>query len=88
MQGLYQYQTGRALGFFRAPALDNWDLSVIKNTYFTEKTWLEFRCEFINAFNKTQFSAPNTTPSSTAFGTITATAQMPRIVQLGMKLYF
>ena len=75
-------------GFFRAPALDNWDLSVIKNAYFTEKTWLEFRCEFINAFNKTQFSAPNTTPSSTAFGTITATAQMPRIVQLGLKLYF
>jgi hypothetical protein len=27
----------------RADGLDNWDLSVIKNTYFTERIYLQFR---------------------------------------------
>lgn len=82
-----RYMPSRFTGI-RADGMNNWDISVIKNTYFTERIYLQFRAEFINAFNHSQFSPPNTTPSSTAFGTVTETAQMPRIVQLGLKLFF
>jgi len=49
---------------------------------------LQFRAEFINAWNHTQFAAPNTSPSSTAFGMVTAETQWPRTIQFGLKLLF
>jgi len=72
----------------RGDGMNNWDLSIIKNTAIRENLQLQFRAEFINAFNHTQFAAPNTTPSSTAFGTVTAETQWPRTIQLGLKLLF
>jgi len=33
---------------------------------------VQFRGEFYNAFNHADFAAPNTTPTSTAFGQISA----------------
>jgi hypothetical protein len=50
--------------------------------------WLEFRVEAFNALNHPQFAAPNLTVGSSAFGKITAQANSPRHVQLGLKLYF
>jgi hypothetical protein len=82
-----RYMPSRFSGI-RGDGIDNWDLSVIKNTHFTERIYLQFRAEFLNAFNHAQFSAPNTTPSSTAFGTVTETSQMPRLMQFGLKLFF
>jgi hypothetical protein len=72
----------------RGDGMNNWDLSVIKNTAIREDVQLQFRAEFINAWNHTQFAAPNTTPSSTAFGMVTAETQWPRTIQLGLKLLF
>jgi len=72
----------------RADGMNNWDLSVIKNTHFRERGYVEFRTELINALNHTQFSAPNTTPTSTAFGAVSGVAQFPRIIQLGLRVVF
>ncbi|MEK7404753.1 MAG: TonB-dependent receptor, partial [Acidobacteriota bacterium] len=72
----------------RADGMNHWDISLIKNTEISEGTKLQFRAEFINAWNHTQFAAPNTSPSSTAFGTVTADTQWPRAIQLGLKLLF
>ncbi|MFB3826488.1 MAG: carboxypeptidase regulatory-like domain-containing protein [Bryobacteraceae bacterium] len=72
----------------RADGINTWDLSVIKNTHFRERGYVEFRTEFINAWNHTQFSAPNTTPTSTAFGSVNAVAVFPRIVQLALRVVF
>jgi hypothetical protein len=72
----------------RADGMNNWDLSVIKNTHVRERGYVEFRTEFINALNHTQFSAPNTTPTSTAFGTVSGVAQFPRIIQLALRVVF
>ncbi len=64
------------------------DMSVIKNTTITERIKAQLRAEFINATNHTQFSNPNTTPTSASFGTITGTSQLPRTMQLGLKILF
>jgi hypothetical protein len=67
---------------------NNWDLSVIKNTEISEGIRLQFRAEAINALNHPQFLAPNTTPTSTAFGTVTDEWTWPRVIQFGMKILF
>jgi hypothetical protein len=72
----------------RADGPKNWDLSLLKNTQLTERAQLQFRAEAINAFNHPQFTAPNTTPSSTAFGTVTGEFAWPRVIQFGMKILF
>jgi len=56
--------------------------------HISEKARLQFRGEFLNAFNHAMFGNPNTSPVSTAFGTVTAEIGYPRRIQLGMKLVF
>ncbi len=72
----------------RGPGINMLDMSVIKNTTITERIKAQLRAEFINATNHTQFSNPNTTPTSASFGTITGTSQLPRTMQLGLKILF
>lgn len=73
----------------RGDSIDNWDISLFKNAQFTESLRLQFRAEFINAFNHAQFSAPSgLTPTSTAFGSVTAESQWSRTIQFGLKLIF
>ncbi len=73
---------------FRGDALNLWDLSVSKNFSFTETIKLQLRGEFLNAFNKVIFNNPNLDPRSTNFGKITGQANLPRDVQIGLKLIF
>jgi integrase len=40
------------------------------------------------ALNHPQFTAPNTTPTSTAFGTVTGEFGWPRVIQFGLKALF
>ena len=72
----------------RADGPNNWDMSVIKNTRLSERTQLQFRAEAINALNHPQFTAPNTTTTSTAFGTVTGEFAWPRVIQFGIKALF
>lgn len=72
----------------RADGPNNWDISMLKNTRVTEKVQLQFRAEAINAMNHPQFTAPNTTPTSTAFGTVTGEFAWPRVIQFGLKVLF
>lgn len=77
-------------GLLRGPSQHNVDLSLRKTTAITERANLEFRAEFFNAFNSTQFGNPDTTFSdgAPAFGQITSTSVAPRIGQLALKLTF
>jgi Carboxypeptidase regulatory-like domain/TonB-dependent Receptor Plug Domain/TonB dependent receptor len=75
----------------RGPGINNFDLSIFKTFKFTERSQLQFRTEFFNAFNHTQFLISGN--SSTAigfrgfFGQVTQ-ARDPRIIQFALKLSF
>jgi hypothetical protein len=75
----------------RGPGFQRWDMSVLKNFPVTERIRVQFRAEFFNIFNHTNFQGVaatlGTTTGASAFGRITSTRD-PRIIQLGLKLYF
>ena len=48
---------------------------------------LEFRAEFFNTFNHTQFNNPSGNYSSSTFGVVTS-ARAPRIGQMSLKFVF
>ncbi len=80
-------------GTLSGPGLADVDMSVFKNTSITEKTNLQFRAEFFNILNRSNFGPPNTTVFSSgavspSAGLITTTATFPRQIQLGLKLIF
>jgi carboxypeptidase family protein len=74
------------LGSLRGPRYTNIDLSLHKNFQLSERFRLQFRTDFINAFNHVQLNAPNMGLGPT-MGQITS-AQPPRNIQLALKLYY
>jgi hypothetical protein len=75
----------------RGPSLFSWDMGLFKTFAFTERFQTQFRAEFFNIFNQTNFDNPNTTVTGGGFGTITKTvngAGDPRIIQFGLKFAF
>ena len=78
------------------PGLVNFDLSLFKNTKIKENWNLQFRAEFFNVFNHSNFEAP--IDNSTLFdqtgaavggaGSIDATSTTSREIQLALKLMF
>jgi hypothetical protein len=77
----------------QGPALVETDLSLTKKFSFSERWNMQFRSEFFNVFNHTNFNVPNPVvfasatggPSPTA-GVITATSTSSRQIQFGLKL--
>jgi hypothetical protein len=77
------------MGILHGPGQANTDLSVIKMFPLWERTNLEFRSEFFNVLNQTNFQDPdNTVSDGPSFGHITSTLSNPRIVQFALKLNF
>jgi len=75
---------------YRGPGMGNWDASVFKDFKVKERFNGQFRAEALNAFNSPQFANPNTqyAPNSSSFGKITYQANLPRQLQLGVRLSF
>ena len=83
---------------YRGPFQQNWDIAIAKNTKVTERTSIDFRADFFNAWNHPSFQSPQ------AFGTffgnygyvdvagntsaILATITRPRIIQFSLKFNF
>ena len=72
----------------RANGNNIWNWSASKSFRIVEKMRLEFRCDWLNATNHSHFAAPNATPTSTAFGTVTGTTGYPRQIYFWAKLTF
>jgi hypothetical protein len=79
----------RVMSNLRSDGDKNLDLSLFKNNYLREGKWnVQFRAEFFNAFNRVQFSPPNTQVDSSSFGIVSAQQNSPRQIQLALKLIF
>jgi hypothetical protein len=76
------------VGIARGPGQSNWDISIIKDTVIREGHRFQFRTEFYNAFNTSQFGNPGTSLTQATFGEISSTTVNPRIIQFGFKYIF
>src|SRR5205807_1526449 len=79
----------------RSDGIANFDFAIFKRTTFglDERRAIEFRTEFFNLFNRTQFAPPNTIccgSNNANFGGVTSTAPgtNPRLIQFALKLLF
>jgi hypothetical protein len=84
------------------PSMHDFDLSLIKNTNVGERLKLQFRAEFFNVFNWTNFSVPDRTSAqlfsfstgTNAFsrvasaGALNSTSTSSRQIQFALKLTF
>jgi hypothetical protein len=78
-------------GIVNGPGQANLDLALSKSMagrWLPEKSSLQFRAEFYNAFNHPQFANPDTNFSSSTFGVISGTAVNPRVGQLAVIFAF
>jgi hypothetical protein len=85
----FNYRTfPNRLSDVRADGTNLWDLSVLKNTRIHERYNVQFRAEFLNAWNHPNFGGPNTSPTSSAFGQVTSQRGFPRRIQITTRFLF
>jgi hypothetical protein len=76
---------------FYGPGLKTVDFSAFKNVQLMERLKLQFRAEFFNVLNHTNFASPNFLNDANmdaSDGVLASTATNPRLIQLGLKLVF
>ena len=69
----------------------NFDAAIIKNTgihFPREDGSLQFRAEFFNLWNHSQFNEPGNAFGGANFGVVTSSAVPGRILQFGLKYSF
>jgi outer membrane receptor protein involved in Fe transport len=71
----------------QGPGYADWDFSAFKNIRVTEGKEFQFRAEFFNLLNHTNFRLPDSDISSPTFNQI-LTALPPRLIQLALKFAF
>jgi hypothetical protein len=70
------------------PHISQTDLAVLKTIRLSETKRFDFRAEFFNLFNHTQFYTPDgNTSDGSQFGQVTQ-ARDPRLVQFALKFFF
>jgi hypothetical protein len=70
------------------PHVSSTDIAILKNISVSESKHFEFRAEFFNVFNHTQFVNPDGDSSDgSQFGQVTS-ARDPRLVQFALKFLF
>jgi hypothetical protein len=72
---------------FNTPGFEQWDLALDKTFQIHEDVRMQFRSEFFNFLNQTNFGVPDVRTTDTAFGTI-RTTYPARQIQFALKLLF
>jgi hypothetical protein len=84
-----QYTIGNAgRNILIGPGNRNLDLSIAKQFPLAERKHLQFRAETFNTANHPNWGNPGTTLGTAAFGVINSNENLPRVVQLGLKLVY
>lgn len=84
----------RTIGSVRSAAFFNEDFSVIKNTTILESHVIQFRADFLNAFNRHSFGNPDSSWNSTTFGipgggcSTCLVVNAPKTVQFSLRYQF
>jgi Carboxypeptidase regulatory-like domain len=81
------FGTCPAQGPVRGPGYGDVDLSLQKNFVITERVKLQFRSDFLNAFNRVNLNAPSSSCCGGNMGLVN-TSQDPRVIQFALKLYY
>lgn len=81
------YFGNASIGSITGPGSINFDMALYKDFHINERNMVEFRSEFFNTFNHTNFSGVNTTFGSNNFGQITSAAD-PRIIEFALRYEF
>jgi hypothetical protein len=74
--------------WFRGQGLNLWDCVLSKNFPVRERARLLLRADFLNATNHPVFAGSNLDPTSADFGKTTVQNNLPRQVQIALKLIF
>jgi len=78
-----------SIGTERGPGFFNFDMSIGKKFFVTERYYFDFRAEFFNLPNSVAWAPPGLNINTPAtFGAIGGQVNNPRNVQLGLKFYF
>jgi hypothetical protein len=74
----------------RSPGIDNFDMSVVKNFPIDRegRSHIQFRTEFFNLFNRTQFGYPNGGIGGASAGTVNSQSNLPRLVQFALRIEY
>ncbi len=72
----------------RSPWALNENISLARSFKLTERIRLDFRWEAFNLLNRVMWGSPDSTITSTTFGLVRSTANTPRQMQGGLKLYW
>ena len=72
----------------RTDGVNNLDASLLKNIPIKEKLRLQFRFEAFNALNRVVFDSPILNPVNSNFGHIQAQSNLPRRIQMALRLVF
>ncbi len=72
----------------RGPAQRNIDLSVNKRIPINERVYAEWRSEFFNLLNITNFANPGGSITAASYGVIRNTTGNPRVIQMALKIGF
>jgi hypothetical protein len=83
----YNYRTF-PLFYGRQDATNNLDASIIKDFNAGERVRIQYRFEAFNVLNHVNFGAPNLSPTSSSFATITSTSSVARVLQQGLIVRF
>jgi hypothetical protein len=83
-------------GGCRIDKLNNWNLNAERSFKMRERAELQFRFDVFNLQNRSQFTGPNTTPTSTDFGKVTGQPALTgsgggainRWIQMQLRLSF
>lgn len=76
-----------AVGSIMGPGTVNFDMALYKDFHFAERHTIEFRSEFFNIFNHTNFNGIDPTFGSGTYGQVTSAAD-PRIIEFALRYQF
>lgn len=83
----YGFYGNASPGSIGGPGVINFDMALYKDFHINERNTIQFRSEFFNVFNHTNFSGVSTSYGSGSYGQVNG-ARDPRILEFALRYQF